>query len=76
MECRDIQDHTISTVVGRRVTRVPSSCPSLTECPKGSCLGLMFSLFGRLNTFLLKGLTEYFLSSPGAGVLCGTELVL
>lgn len=35
-----------------------------------------FSLFGRCLAFLLRILTDCFLSSSGAGVLCGTELAL
>lgn len=33
-------------------------------------------LFGRYLPFLLRSLTDCFLSSSGAGVLCGTELAL
>lgn len=29
LEYRDVQNHTISTAVGRKVAGVPSSCPSL-----------------------------------------------
>jgi len=35
-----------------------------------------FSLCGRHLPFLLKSFTDCFLSSSGAGVVCGTELAL
>lgn len=59
VEYRDVQNHTISTAVGRKVARVPSSCPSLTirSMPSvfksiDTSLAVMFSLFGR-QFFLL-----------------------
>lgn len=59
VEYRDVQNHTISTAVGRKVARVPSSCPSLTIRSMPSVLknidcslAVMFSLFGRQFLFL------------------------
>lgn len=79
---RDVQDQTISTVAGRKVTQVPSTYPWLALKNMLSTktrtlyqvlqhlmvLSPNIFIIWETMVFLLKGLTKSFLSFPGAGV--------